>query len=217
MAVGRRTTPATSPPACRGRSGSAGAAANTNPADRYAEPADFGAQLASVVPPAIPGVGWRRDGRLTVRQRLISLPPRRVDRFPYQHVEDVWNNRGGGLGFALALKYYADEWARLVARGPVPIVTPIQVIALDDVALVAIGGELFVEIGREIERRSPFRHTVIVTLANDWIGYIPHGAAFVEGGYETIFASQSQLAPEAGELIVEASLALLRDAAEGAC
>ncbi|HEY3080671.1 MAG TPA: hypothetical protein VGM69_12320 [Chloroflexota bacterium] len=86
-------------------------------------------------------------------------------------------------------------------------------IALDDVALVAIPGELFVELGREIERRSPFPLTLLVTLANDWVGYIPHREAFDEGGYETIFASQSRLAPEAGETVVEAAVALLQEAA----
>ena len=77
------------------------------------------------------------------------------------------------------------------------------------VALVAIPGELFVELGREIERRSPFACTVIVTLANDWVGYQPHRRAFDEGGYETLYASQSRLAPEAGELVVEAAVRLL--------
>jgi hypothetical protein len=192
----------------------AGAAANTNPTADYSDAADFGPKLAGAVQPALEGVQWRSSARLVVRERALTLPPRRIDRFPYQHVEDVWNNRGSQLGFALALKYYANEYAKLVARGPVPIETAIQALALDDVALVTIPGELFVELGREIERRSPFPRTIIVTLANDSIGYIPHRAAFDEGGYETIFASQSRLAPEAGDLIVEAALALLQDVSE---
>lgn len=115
------------------------------------------------------------------------------------------------LNFARVVKYYADEYAKLVERGPVPVETAIQVIALGDVAFVAIPGELFVELGREIQRRSPFAHTVVVTQANDWAGYIPHRAAFDEGGYEVIFASQSRFAPEAGDLVVDAAVALLED------
>lgn len=191
-----------------------GAAANTNPSPSYADAADFGGRLAAVVASAVRNVAWRTGGRLAVRERPISLPPRRVDHFPFQQIQEVWDNRGSQLGFALALKYYADEYAKLVARGPVPVETVLQVLALDDVAFVAIPGELFVELGREIKHRSPFAETVIVTLANDWIGYIPHRAAFDEGGYETIFASQSRLAPEAGDLVVDAAVQLLNEAAD---
>jgi neutral ceramidase len=190
----------------------AGAAANTNP--RIEDAGEFGATLARVVPPVWPTIDWRDSGRIVVRERLLSLPHRQVDRFPFAHVEEVWDNRGSPLGFALSLKYYADEYVKLLRRGPVPEETELQVLALDDVAFVAIPGELFIELGREIKRNSPFRRTVIVTLANDWVGYIPHRAAFEEGGYETIYASQSRLAPEAGDLVVGAALDLLREAAE---
>ncbi|HEV8636443.1 MAG TPA: hypothetical protein VG370_19645 [Chloroflexota bacterium] len=195
----------------------AGAAANTNPREPYLDAADLGARLASVVPPALGEIAWRRGARLVVREHAISLPPRRIEAFPYAQVEEVWNNRGSQLGFALSLKYYADEYAKLVGRGPVPAETALQVLAIGpELALVAVPGELFVELGREIEGRSPFLCTVLVTLANDWVGYIPHRAAFDEGGYETIFASQSRLAPEAGDLVVAAALALLEEAASAA-
>lgn len=191
-----------------------GAAANTNPSADYVDAATFGRKLASVIPPVLDGITWRSGARLAMRERALSLPPRQIERFPYQNVEDVWDNRGSQRSFALALKYYADEYAKLVTRGPVPTDTVIQALAIDDVAMIAIPGELFVELGREIERRSPFAQTIVVTLANDWIGYIPHLAAFDEGGYETIFASQSRLAPGAGDLLVDASVALLRAVAD---
>jgi hypothetical protein len=191
----------------------AGAAANVNPAGPYRDARDFGRQLASVVPPSLPSVAWRRTARLVARERPLRLPAReRPARFPFDEVDAVWNNTGSQLGAALALKYYADEWVKMVRRGPVPEETALQVIALDDLAFVSIPGELFVELGREIERRSPFACTAIVTLANDWVGYLPHRRAFEEGGYETLYASQSRLAPEAGELVVEAAVRLLAEA-----
>jgi neutral ceramidase len=189
----------------------AGAAANTNPT--IEDPTACGETLARAVAPAWPTIDWRGRGSLVVRERAVTLPHRRVDRFPYEHVDAVWNNHSSPLGFALALKYYADEYVKLLRRGPVDEDTTLQVLALDEVALVAIPGELFVELGREIKQRSPFPRTLIVTLANDWIGYLPHRAAFEEGGYETIYASQSRLAPEAGEVLVEAATALLKEAA----
>ncbi len=188
-----------------------GAAANTNPL--VADAAEFGTQLAAVVPPALLSVQWRTGAHLRIRERAISLPARRIDRFPFDLIAEAYQPKFSQLNFGRVVKYYADEYVKLVERGPVPTQTALQLVALDDVALLAIPGELFVELGREIQGRSPFAHTIVVTMANDWVGYIPHRAAFEEGGYETIFGSQSRLAPEAGDMIVDAAVRLLDDTA----
>lgn len=188
-----------------------GAAANTNP--RVTDALEFGKLLAEAVPPVLPGLEWRDGATLRVRERAITLPPRQIDHFPFALIDEVYGPRFNQLNFARVVKYYANEYAKLIERGPIPVETALQVLALDDIALLAVPGELFVELGREIQQRSPFAHTLIVTHANDRIGYIPHRAAFAEGGYETIFASQSCLAPEAGALLVDAAVALLRETA----
>lgn len=189
----------------------AGAAANTNP--RVTDAGEFGKQLAAAVPPALTSIDWRASAALRVRELAVTLPPRIIDQFPFELIAEVYRPSFSQLNFGRVIKYYADEYVKLVDRGPVPVETALQVLALDDVALVGIPGELFVELGREIQRRSPFTHTLIVTMANDWVGYIPHEAAFAEGGYETIFASQSRLAPEAGAILVDHAVALLGQAA----
>ena len=58
----------------------------------------------------------------------------------------------------------------------------VQVIRIDDVALVAVPGELFVEIGKEIKDQSEVEHTLVVGYANGYIGYIPTSKAFEKGG-----------------------------------
>jgi len=60
----------------------------------------------------------------------------------------------------------------------------VMVIRLGDAAIVGLPGEIFCEYGMEIKRRSPARHTFVVELANDAIGYIPTREAFAQGGYE---------------------------------
>lgn len=188
-----------------------GAAANTNP--RVTDAMEFGKLLAEAVPPILPSLDWRDGATLRVRERAITLPPRQIDHFPFALIDEVYGPRFSQLNFGRVVKYYANEYVKLIERGPVPVETALQVLALDDIALLAVPGELFVELGREIQQRSPFAHTLIVTHANDRIGYIPHLAAFAEGGYETIFASQSYLAPEAGAMLVDAAVDLLRETA----
>ncbi|NQS88750.1 hypothetical protein HQ584_03035, partial [Patescibacteria group bacterium] len=82
----------------------------------------------------------------------------------------------------------------------------IQVMRFNDAVLVAIPGELFVEIGLDIKRKSKFKNTFIVGLANGEIGYIPTGQAFMEGGYESI---STKFAKEAGKSIRDAALELI--------
>jgi hypothetical protein len=45
--------------------------------------------------------------------------------------------------------------------------------------------EVFVEIGLELKKRSPFAHTMVVGLANGRHGYLPTPEQHRLGGYET--------------------------------
>lgn len=87
---------------------------------------------------------------------------------------------------------------------------PVEVQAFrlsDDVALVTLPGEVFVDFGLAIKKASPFKHTLIVELANDAPGYIPTRKAFEEGSYETV---NSRLRPGGGEDMMATAIRLLR-------
>ena len=81
---------------------------------------------------------------------------------------------------------------------------------LGDGALVALPGEIFAAIGRDIRTGSPFRHTAVVELANGCYGYVPIAEAFPRGGYETWLCRSSRLAPDAAGQMVEAGKRVLR-------
>lgn len=80
-----------------------------------------------------------------------------------------------------------------------------------DVAIVCLPGEVFVELGLAIKQGSPFRTTLVIELSNavETI-YIPNRAAYAGGSYEV---TNSALQPGGGEILVEAALRLLREAA----
>jgi hypothetical protein len=82
----------------------------------------------------------------------------------------------------------------------------VQTFGLGDVGIVALPGEIFVELGLEIKKKSPFKHTFILTLSNNSIGYIPNADAFEYGAYEV---EVSEIAKGQGERLVESSLRLL--------
>src|SRR4051812_32636062 len=97
----------------------------------------------------------------------------------------------------------------VAAREGKPWEVDVQVIALgDDVAWVALPGEIFVELGLAIKQASPFRCTIIAELANGAIGYIPTKKAFEQGNYEPVSA---RCAPGSGELLAETAIKLLNE------
>ena len=77
----------------------------------------------------------------------------------------------------------------------------------DDLAIVGLPGEVFVELGLAIKEQSPYSHTFVIELTNSHIAYVPTKEAFSRGGYETI---NSRLAPGGGEMMVESAVRLLR-------
>jgi hypothetical protein len=95
----------------------------------------------------------------------------------------------------------------LKLRGGSAIKLEVQVFRLsDEVAVVGLPGEVFVELGLAIKKASPFRTTLVIELCNDAPEYIPTKKAFAEGSYETV---NSWIAPGGGEMLAEAAIRAL--------
>jgi len=84
------------------------------------------------------------------------------------------------------------------------------VMAIDDVAVVGVPGEYFTVLGLEIKRRSPFPYTVVVELANDWIGYLPDRKAHELGGYQTWMGLHCYAEVGTGERMADAAIEMLK-------
>jgi neutral ceramidase len=83
----------------------------------------------------------------------------------------------------------------------------LQAIALgDDIAWVGFPGEMFVELGLALKQASPFRYTMIHSISNGSIGYVPNLKAYPEGAYE---ATATRCAPGSGEYLVDVATRLL--------
>ena len=103
---------------------------------------------------------------------------------------------------------YAKEVLRFVRSrdeeaGPRTLQTEVHAMTVGDTAWVGIPGELFVEIGLEIKRASPFPHTMVCGYTNDSVGYLPTRKAFPDGGYGVTWTSRVDERAEA--LVLAAS------------
>jgi len=73
-------------------------------------------------------------------------------------------------------------------RGAAPPMrdVPVSAARIGPLGIATNAGELFVEWGLSVKQRSPFPHTIVSELTNEWIGYEPTAQAFQHGGYEAL-------------------------------
>ena len=188
-----------------------GAAGNLHTSDPYAGGADLsmeetGQRLAADAQRVIGEMTFRKTVRLGARSRTVTLP--------YRELTDA-EIRGtvrGAQRFvdpAIYDRHMPALAQRIRERGTQP--AEVQVLFMDELAVAAIPAEYFVELGLRIKERAHPKHALVVGWANGMVGYVPHKEAFQRGGYETTLIGSSRMAPEAGDLLAECAIDLIRD------
>lgn len=167
---------------------------------------------------------------LAVREKALELPMGElpsvaVAQQQWQHYQAAYEQAvAAGLPLG-AQRVHARlaRWARMVcdaAAGPRPLTRTLQLWAMrvNDLALVAVNGEPFAELGLEVRARSPLPHTFLLGYSNGCLGYFPTPEAFAEGGMEVVESSRNYclpapFTPDWGPQVVASSLELLHELA----
>ena len=111
---------------------------------------------------------------------------------------------------AKRVKMRADMAREL--RGQTHLTFEAQVFAIGaKIALAAIPGEPFVEIGLQIKKQSPIEHTLFSGYSNVGWAYIPVAEAYPVGGYEV---EVTPFRPDAAGIIVAETLSLLEEVSD---
>lgn len=210
-----------------------GATGNIDPRSRgsFAVAEENGRTLGRAAFDALAAAAPATDARIAVRRIPIDLPLKRIDselaiaRECLAQTEASLHNHRGGDGYQLKrLRDHHQQSTEAVlalemmnemnrrdkrvdsARGVLS--TALTVAAIGDVAIVGVPGEAFVQYGLALKANPYFARTFVVCYCNDLIGYIPIREAYPQGGYEVATA---RVAPGAGDAIVAAALAALRE------
>ncbi len=179
-----------------------------DPQKGHAEAARLGTILAGNVLKAYTRLAPVEAGPMRIKSEMVklALPVLKVGEVDAAH--DVVSRIGSKAPPKFMEQVNAFKVLDVAAREGTPQEVEVQVIALGDVAWVSLPGEIFVELGLEIKKKSPFPHTTIVELANGSIGYIPNAKAYDEGNYEPVSA---RCAKGSGERLVNTALKLLHE------
>jgi len=140
---------------------------------------------------------------LSVEGRELRMPGREHPEFREAEVARNWPGQ---------LEHYRKSFDDMKRREKPAYPFALTGIRIGDrLAIATVPGELFCEIGMAIKTRSPFRHTMVVELANGAHGYIPTAKAFEGGSYETWFGEHSCLTTRAGEIVEMESVDILNN------
>lgn len=188
--------------------------------ERYVRTLESGAPLAIYADERVS----EPEATLRVGTRPMPLPikalpaPEKLEADLSAHVERLNELRAGGGSEeeiiqetmqAKRAKMRADIAQQL--QGQTHRTFEAQLFAIgNEIALIGIPGEPFVEIGLQVKQNSPFKHTLFSGYSNVGWAYIPMPDAYPLGGYEVEITPFS---PDAAGVVVEQSLALLHDVA----
>lgn len=198
-----------------GTSGDVNAVDPSAPPEKF-KPYERMTQVAHDLAAAVQGVCDRIDYRdwvpLAARTQELSLRIRKPDAARLAWAQPL--QASGQAKFAAGRpltrpEIYARE-AMYLAQYPDRVTLPLQAFRIGDLGIGAIPNEVFAETGLAIKRRSPFRGTFTIELANGYYGYLPTPEQHGWGGYETWDARSSCLEVGAEPLIRDGVLALLQ-------
>lgn len=152
------------------------------------------------------------DNRVGAIKREITVSVRRFDEAKEEAaVSNYGRKHIGGERAEQTIQVFRDMRRQLAAVQGEKRKTWVQAMRIGEVAIVGVPAEYFTALGLDIKRRSPFKHTIIAELANDWIGYVGDAPAYALGGYQLWMGLHSWTERGDGETMADEAVALLRE------
>jgi hypothetical protein len=174
----------------------------------------IGQTLAMAVLDALKKEQVLRVDRLLARSRQVPCKLRKPREAEVKEAEEllrIYQATGKGNPFGFN-DLYAPAAVVLARTRDTEHRAEIAALRLGSFGLAALPGEIFVELGREVEDAAPFQPTRTLGLTNGSMGYIPTRRGYEEGGYEAGYRS-ARYEPENGHHWAKTAAALLKEMA----
>lgn len=171
----------------------------------------MGLKLAAEVIRVTERSSWLAEAPVRVATEIVHLslrpdPDPDKERPPY------------GLGSGATVEPVYEQERKKVAeerrRSP-RLPSEVQAIKIGPLGIATTGAEYFCEYALQIKKASLLQPAWVVSLANDYIGYVPTPQAHVAGGYEPRTARSSKLAIESGHQLALAAIKGLNRVSSG--
>ena len=187
--------------------------------DTQLEYHEMGRVLADDAKKAMEAMPSLTDGATTLKakSKTVPIPLRKLERELVQEARELLDSHPEPMWLDDAKTRISWDWIYAISRLDLDrhceahshFEYEIRAFRIGEVALLALTGEPFVEGQLRIKERSPAPYTFVAHMSNGYVGYVPTAEAIQRGGFETNTSHWSKLVPEALDLIVEESVALL--------
>jgi hypothetical protein len=171
-------------------------------------------RMKQAVTDALAQATARPVARLGAIKRPFKFKVRNFDEAQEDEVVSRYCRSYAGANSETVIQVFRDMRKTLLPQRGQERETWLQVLLIGDVAIAGVPGEYFTQLGLDIKNRSPFRHTYIAELANDWIGYLPNLEGHKLGGYQVWTGYHSYAEPGTGERIADAIVTMLKELAQ---
>lgn len=168
-------------------------------------------RVRKAVREALAGASEHPVARLASIKRPFRFRVRRFDEQKEDAAVTAYCHGWVGAYGDQVIPVFREMRQKLASRQGEQRSTWVQALLVGEVAIVGVPGELFTKLGLDIKNRSPYRHTYIAELANDWIGYLPDLDAHKLGGYQVWTGYHSYAEPGTGERLVDQVVAMLEE------
>ena len=155
--------------------------------ERYEKMREVAEDVAQEVVRIEKTIRYREWVELGAAAELVTLKRRRPTAVQVQRARELVNSTSPDVEQDRDLSrrvifarraIQADEW-------PETADAYVQTLRIGELGIAALPFEVFVEIGFDIQNRSPFKNTFVLGLANGGLGYLPSPRQHALGGYET--------------------------------
>lgn len=159
------------------------------------------------------------SGKVQVLHQVCKEPFYKPDTSMLDVARDIaayWeknNDYRGGLAYAESKGMHSQyqallllEKSQMACSGVTHIDVDMTVCAFGDIAFVAVPYEMFDTNGKYVREFSPFKATVVASLVNDCISYVPSAYGYLNDCYE---ADCTWLTPGAGERLAQLYVKML--------
>jgi hypothetical protein len=149
---------------------------------------------------ALEKIKYQDHASLAAWQREIDLGVRKPGSKELDRAKDILAKAKSPV-LQTSQEIYSRE-SVLLADYPEKVPVILQALRIGDIGICAIPCEVFTEIGLELKKKSPIKHTFTIELANGYNGYLPTPKQHELGGYETWRARSSYLEASASDKII---------------
>jgi hypothetical protein len=189
-----------------------GASGSTHRLD--VSPTEAAVRIEAAVRAGIESAQKQEPVALASIKRPFTFKVRTFDEAAEERAVTEYCTKRSGRHAEPVIEVFRQMRKQLAAQQGRQRTTWVQAMRIGQTAVVGVPAEFFTSLGVDIKRRSPFAGTVVVELANDWIGYLPDREAHRLGGYQVWTGYHSYAEPGTGERMVDEAVSMLEELAE---